>query len=93
MPATPLKPQAAFTFDVLEMFHLLTTQSKISAYDFYLSLLHRTDNSSYSNVDVGCSSLIVFGIEQAFLVSLQAITDCCEGVAPFEAVETIWPWS
>ncbi|KAL5487741.1 hypothetical protein ACEPAI_5849 [Sanghuangporus weigelae] len=38
-------PRTAFTFDVLDLFHELTLQSKITAHDFYLSMLRRTDNS------------------------------------------------
>ncbi|KAF4568149.1 hypothetical protein EYR36_010158 [Pleurotus pulmonarius] len=39
------KPQTAFTFDVLNTFHLLTLQGKLSAYDFYLSIDHKTNNA------------------------------------------------
>ncbi|KAF4564770.1 hypothetical protein EYR36_002709 [Pleurotus pulmonarius] len=38
-------PQAAFTFELLETFHGLTLQSKISAYDFYRSVKHKSDNT------------------------------------------------
>ncbi|KAF9490853.1 hypothetical protein BDN71DRAFT_1510941 [Pleurotus eryngii] len=49
-PTTLKVPQAAFTFDVLESFHLLTLQSKIAAYDFYCALEHKTDNAGVKNL-------------------------------------------
>ncbi|KAG1806398.1 uncharacterized protein HD556DRAFT_1428520 [Suillus plorans] len=43
-PATSLEPQTAATFALLEMFHLLSFESKVSAYEFYHSLARRSDN-------------------------------------------------
>jgi len=37
-PLTITRPQSTFTFDVLNTFHLLTLQGKVSAYDFYSTL-------------------------------------------------------
>jgi CxC2 like cysteine cluster associated with KDZ transposases len=47
-------PRTAFTFDCLDTFHLLNLQSKISAYDYYLSVVHITDNVGASEQKV-CS--------------------------------------
>ncbi|KZP18044.1 hypothetical protein FIBSPDRAFT_717468, partial [Athelia psychrophila] len=44
LPATTDRPNTAFTFDVLNTFQLLSLQGKLSAYDFYQSLVHKTDN-------------------------------------------------
>jgi len=44
--------QSAFTFDVLNTFHLLTLQGKVIAYDFYSALQHKTDNTGISYVKV-----------------------------------------
>ncbi|KAI0712134.1 hypothetical protein C8Q76DRAFT_693826 [Earliella scabrosa] len=44
-PATSVNPKTAATFRLLESFHLLSTQSKVSAYEFYISLSRRTDNT------------------------------------------------
>jgi hypothetical protein len=43
VPATFQHPQTVFTFDALEMFHELTLQGKTTPYDFYHTLLRRTD--------------------------------------------------
>ncbi|TDL13451.1 hypothetical protein BD410DRAFT_735374, partial [Rickenella mellea] len=43
--ATVDRPKTAFTFAVLDRFIHLTTQSKINIYDFYMSLVHETDNT------------------------------------------------
>lgn len=46
------RPKSGFTFDVLNTFHLLTLQGKVSAYDFYSTLQHKTDNTRTSDVKV-----------------------------------------
>jgi len=45
-PATLARPQTAFTFEFLEVFHELTLQGKVNLYDFYHTILHRTDNAN-----------------------------------------------
>ncbi|KAF9030912.1 hypothetical protein BJ165DRAFT_1411288 [Panaeolus papilionaceus] len=44
-PATIKKPHTAFTFECLDTFHKLTHQAKTTAYDFYHTILHKTDNA------------------------------------------------
>ena len=44
-PASPDTPKTVFTFDVLDLFCHLSTQGKLTTYDYYLSLLHLTDNT------------------------------------------------
>ncbi|KAI0740331.1 hypothetical protein C8Q76DRAFT_568472, partial [Earliella scabrosa] len=44
-PATSVNPKTAASFHLLESFHLLSTQSKLSGYEFYISLSRRTDNT------------------------------------------------
>ncbi|KAF9493269.1 hypothetical protein BDN71DRAFT_1483540 [Pleurotus eryngii] len=51
-PATLQQPQAAFSFEVLKTFHLLTLQSKVTAYDFYRALEQKTDNVGLKNLPV-----------------------------------------
>lgn len=48
-PATYRRPQTAFTFEVLELFHELTLQSKVNAYDFFKTLGRVTDNTGQAN--------------------------------------------
>ena len=52
MPASIDHPKSAFTFDVLDTFHLLTLQGKTSAYDYYYSLAHKSDNTGLQNLKV-----------------------------------------
>jgi len=54
-PASLDRPQTAFTFDVLDTFQLLNLQGKISAFDFYYSLDHKTDNTGVCGVQVRIS--------------------------------------
>jgi hypothetical protein len=51
-PASLDRPRTAFTFDVLDTFQLLNLQGKLSAYDFYYSLDHKTDNTGVHAVQV-----------------------------------------
>ncbi|KLO06045.1 hypothetical protein SCHPADRAFT_806026, partial [Schizopora paradoxa] len=44
-PATPGRVQSAVTFDCLNEFHILTTQGKLTAMDYYETLVRLTDNT------------------------------------------------
>ncbi|TFK80129.1 hypothetical protein K466DRAFT_504425 [Polyporus arcularius HHB13444] len=44
-PATTVNPKTAATFRLLEAYHLLSTQAKVSAYEYYSALARRTDNT------------------------------------------------
>jgi hypothetical protein len=48
LPSSVARPRgaSAFTFDVLDSFHLLTLQGKTAAFDFYLSMAHKANNTS-----------------------------------------------
>lgn len=54
-PATVRDPRTAATFGVLEQFHLLSLESKVSAYEFYHALKRRSDNTGLCEPKV-CSS-------------------------------------
>ncbi|KIL60543.1 hypothetical protein M378DRAFT_83626, partial [Amanita muscaria Koide BX008] len=49
-PATVIDPKTAATFQVLEFFQLTTLVSKISAFDFYMTLSRRTDNTGTQDI-------------------------------------------
>jgi hypothetical protein len=51
-PATPVTPNTAATFNVLEHFHLLTFESKASVFEFLHALMRRTNNISITDVPV-----------------------------------------
>ncbi|KAI9068672.1 hypothetical protein FKP32DRAFT_1672009 [Trametes sanguinea] len=44
-PATDIDPNTAFTFSLLEHYHVQSLQGKISMYDYYTSLERLTDNT------------------------------------------------
>ncbi|KIJ10048.1 hypothetical protein PAXINDRAFT_62764, partial [Paxillus involutus ATCC 200175] len=44
-PATSSRPRTAATFRVLEHFHLLSLESKVSAYEYYNTLARLVDNT------------------------------------------------
>ena len=60
-PASLTRPRTAFTFAVLKQFHHLTLQGKTTAYDFYNSLVHATDNTGLNPPPVS-SSLRVYSL-------------------------------
>jgi hypothetical protein len=60
-PASLDQPQTAFTLDVLDTFQLLNLQGKISVYDFYYSLDHKTDNTGTLGIKV-CDLLVVIAV-------------------------------
>ncbi len=63
-----------FTFAVLNHFHLLTLQSKIAAYDFYLALERQTDNSGGTKLQVRSFPIILI-LLTTLLLSL--VTSSC----------------
>ncbi|KAH8106476.1 hypothetical protein DFH11DRAFT_1691850 [Phellopilus nigrolimitatus] len=44
-PASQDNPSSVFTFETLDLFHELTLQGKVSAHDFYVGLMNRSDNT------------------------------------------------
>ena len=61
-PASFNRPRTAFTFDLLETYHKVTLQGKLNLYDFYLVIMHKSDNQGRSKLMVrdscqlfGCS--------------------------------------
>ncbi|KAJ7156373.1 hypothetical protein C8R46DRAFT_1040909 [Mycena filopes] len=44
-PATDLEPQTCATFNVVNLFHIMTLQGKVTTYDFYSGLEKLTDNT------------------------------------------------
>lgn len=54
-PATTDKPKTAATFTVLEEFHLLSLESKVSAYHYYSALARRNNNTGLAPPKVGSS--------------------------------------
>jgi len=51
-PASQDRPQTAFTFVALDLFHELSVQGKISAHDYYYGTVHLTDNTGTVWVNV-----------------------------------------
>ncbi|KAG2122214.1 hypothetical protein DEU56DRAFT_873634 [Suillus clintonianus] len=49
-PATVTNPRTAATFGVLKFFHLLSFESKVSAYEFYHSLARQSDNTGVTPI-------------------------------------------
>ena len=51
-PATHLEPQTVCTFRVLENFHAMTLQGKVTMYDYYSGLEKLTDNTGIAKPKV-----------------------------------------
>jgi hypothetical protein len=92
-PATTTDPQTAATFNVLEHYHLLSYESKVSAYEFYHSLSRRTDNTRLSPVRVSLefSMLCAILIQFELTGSLFGIHEDSSSMASPSATQTWWP--
>ena len=51
-PATVLRPRTVVTIRTLHLFHALTIQGKVNAYDFYNGLVRITDGAGLSKLKV-----------------------------------------
>lgn len=47
-PASTAKPKTAFTRDLLDMYHKLSLQGKLNLYDFYTTVMQKTDNCGHT---------------------------------------------
>ena len=56
-PATFNRPQMAFTFDLLDTYHKLTLQGKLNLYDFYSSIVQKTNNCGWKKPVVSFSTI------------------------------------
>lgn len=92
-PATHLEPQSCFTFQVLEQFHLLTLQGKLSSYDYYGALEKLTDNVGLSLAKVGLYGFLLEHHLTCFrLGSIFCLSTGDEGMAVSEDAEAGWSW-
>jgi hypothetical protein len=48
-PATINRPSTAFTFDLLDFFHTLQNRNKCNPYNFYHTIIQRTDAAGLDN--------------------------------------------
>jgi hypothetical protein len=51
-PASFRQPKTAFTFDLLDTYHKIALQGKLNLYDFYSSIMQKTDNCGRKKVTV-----------------------------------------
>lgn len=56
-PGTTIAPQTAVTMSCLSFFHVLTLQSKVTAYDYYHTLSRTTDNAGIRKTKV-CGAIL-----------------------------------
>ncbi|KAJ7912792.1 hypothetical protein B0H13DRAFT_2232409 [Mycena leptocephala] len=70
-PSTSLEPQTCATFRVLETFHIMTLQGKVTTYDFYGGLEKLTDNSGLGNIKDRYKSFMRMMREWRHLVMLK----------------------
>jgi hypothetical protein len=62
LPASVDMPRTAFSFDMLDEFHLLTLQAKTSAFDYYMATAHKTDNVGILNQKVRMSKTLLINV-------------------------------
>jgi hypothetical protein len=89
-PSTHIRPITAFSFNVLDTFHLLTLQGKTNAYDFYLTLAHKSDNTGLLDVNVRTlKGLFALGLLTRCAESLSAVLDSDAHVASPKTPEAL----
>jgi hypothetical protein len=49
-PASFDRPKTVFTFDLLDTYHKLTLQGKLNLYDFYSSIIQKTNTCGQKNI-------------------------------------------
>jgi len=92
-PATTLDPQTACTFQLLKSAQLLSLQSKLSLYDYYICIEQLTDATGTMDVNVGH----IHGRSPAKRAHisegpLQSIPPDATNVAPSQDVKARWPF-
>lgn len=92
-PATVDRPKTAFTFAVLDRFVHLTVQSKINLYDFYMSLVHETDNTGTLALKVHSYPRIGMCLLTSSTASIQGTHPQRTTVSTFTHGETEWTWA
>lgn len=91
-PASFERPKTAFTFHLLDMYHKLALQGKLNLYDFYSSILQKTDNCGRKKVVVG---RILFHVCFYLLIVLRVPVSISRDVAmcsTMERLETNQTW-
>lgn len=92
-PATVIDPKTAATFQVLEHFHLCTLVSKISAFDFYTTLSHRTDNTGTKEVPVSSPALLWHTKANPNSALLPLLSSDGVTMVTPQAIEASRPWT
>lgn len=89
-PASFQRPKTAFTFDLLDTYHKVALQGKLNLYDFYSSILQKTDNCGRKKVIVSHSfpRIWMFLLTRAVPVSLSRNVTVCSPMAKPETDQT-----
>ena len=77
-PASTLRPQSAYTFDLLDTYHKISLQGKLNLYDFYNAIMQKTDNRGSLRVKVSTSPPVVILCNSLSPESI--VTTRCRGV-------------
>jgi hypothetical protein len=63
-PASYKSPATAFTFECLQLFHILTLQGKLTGFNYYTSLERLTNNSDVDPPTVSCFPSLLTSITE-----------------------------
>lgn len=83
-PSTTSDPKTAATFRVLEQYHLLSFESKVSAYEFYHSLRRMSDNTGLLSIKVNSDFKYLWSDSSFPTGSLWVVYEDGTRVAPLE---------
>lgn len=92
-PATVYRPSTSFSFQLLDFFHKLQDQNKCNSYDFYHTIMQRTDNAE---LDPEIVSVVHYPFEDdtyTCAVPLQRTLFCLSFLDSPQNFEERWSWS
>ena len=79
-------------FNVLDTYHKLALQGKLNLYDFYLSILQKTDNCGRKKVVISqvCSCIGNVLLTSSVLVPISRDVALCSPMERYETDQTRW---
>jgi hypothetical protein len=91
-PATTLDPQTACTFALLKSAQLLSLQSKLSLYDYYICVEKLTDATGTAGVNVSYHfGRLPVNLAHPLKGQVQGVPPSPTNVAPSQDAQTRWP--
>ena len=90
-PATVFRPSTSFSFQLLDFFHKLQDQNKCNSYDFYHTIMQRTDNAGIEP-EIVSSGLSLLQDNSSPTVPVQRNLSRLSPLEPSQTSKARWCW-